>query len=123
VTDRDALFAMADESPADDAPRLVLADWLDEHGEEDLAAIVRCCCRLLRSAAEVHEVSRGAELLGVASRDFRVWHVLTERRAVSAVWRRIQLRAFGGLVLCGFNAARFDAGVFKVLVHYTHDRR
>jgi uncharacterized protein (TIGR02996 family) len=46
VTDRDALLAAVRAAPADDAPRLVFADWLDEHGEADLAAFVRVQCEL-----------------------------------------------------------------------------
>lgn len=29
------------EDPADDMPRLVLADWLEEHGEEERAEFIR----------------------------------------------------------------------------------
>jgi uncharacterized protein (TIGR02996 family) len=35
------LLSACRESPLDDAPRLVLADWLDEHGEPDRARLVR----------------------------------------------------------------------------------
>src|SRR5436190_21455440 len=31
--------------PGDDAPRLVFADWLDEHGEADRAEFIRLQCR------------------------------------------------------------------------------
>jgi uncharacterized protein (TIGR02996 family) len=34
------------EEPEDDAPRLIYADWLDEHGESDRAAFIRAQCRL-----------------------------------------------------------------------------
>jgi uncharacterized protein (TIGR02996 family) len=34
------------EHPADDAPRLIYADWLDEHGEPDRAAFIRVQCAL-----------------------------------------------------------------------------
>ena len=49
MTDRTALFravraVRAD--PWDDAPRLVFADWLDEHGESALAAFIRVQCKL-----------------------------------------------------------------------------
>lgn len=32
--------------PEDDAPRLVLADWLEDHGDADRAAFIRIQCRL-----------------------------------------------------------------------------
>jgi uncharacterized protein (TIGR02996 family) len=34
--------------PQDDAPRLILADWLDEQGEGDRAEFIRCQCALAR---------------------------------------------------------------------------
>ena len=43
MTDADMLFAAVRAAPADDAPRLRYADWLDEHGEPDYAAFIRQC--------------------------------------------------------------------------------
>lgn len=39
MTDRTALFRAVLADRWDDAPRLVFADWLDEHGESALAAL------------------------------------------------------------------------------------
>src|SRR5205814_20730 len=33
-------------SPDDDAPRLVFADWLDEHGQADAAELIRVECAM-----------------------------------------------------------------------------
>lgn len=41
TTGRAALLAAVLESPDDDAPRLVYADWLEEAGEADRAAFIR----------------------------------------------------------------------------------
>ncbi len=41
MDDRAALFAAVLDSPADDTARLVLADWLEEHGEDHLGRFVR----------------------------------------------------------------------------------
>src|SRR4051812_40622638 len=41
MNERDALFAAVIAEPRDDAPRLVLADWLEEHGEGDRARFIR----------------------------------------------------------------------------------
>src|SRR5438132_6587278 len=41
MSDRDALLAAIRQSPDDDAPRLVYADWLDEHADSDRAEFVR----------------------------------------------------------------------------------
>jgi uncharacterized protein (TIGR02996 family) len=36
------------ESPDDDTPRLIYADWLDDHGDADQANLIRVQCRLAR---------------------------------------------------------------------------
>ncbi|HVK09838.1 MAG TPA: TIGR02996 domain-containing protein [Gemmataceae bacterium] len=41
MTDYGALLRAVLEAPPDDAPRLVLADWLDEHGRADRAEFIR----------------------------------------------------------------------------------
>jgi uncharacterized protein (TIGR02996 family) len=47
MTDQ-ALFAAILADPEDDAPRLVYADWLDEHGDSDRAEFIRVQCDLAR---------------------------------------------------------------------------
>jgi uncharacterized protein (TIGR02996 family) len=37
--------------PDDDAPRLVFADWLDDHGDADRAELIRAQCELARGAS------------------------------------------------------------------------
>jgi len=44
MTEGDALYRAILEAPDDDAPRLVWADWLDEHGDPDRAEFVRLQC-------------------------------------------------------------------------------
>jgi uncharacterized protein (TIGR02996 family) len=46
--DRDALLRAIIENPDDDAPRLIYADWLDEHGDPDRATFIRLQCELGR---------------------------------------------------------------------------
>src|SRR4051812_49564005 len=43
--DDDAFLRAIADAPADDAPRLVYADWLDEHGQSDQAEYLRLTCR------------------------------------------------------------------------------
>lgn len=40
------------QNPADDLPRLVLADWLDEHGQHDRAEFIRVQCEIERLKRE-----------------------------------------------------------------------
>jgi uncharacterized protein (TIGR02996 family) len=55
MSDRDALLHAIFARPADDAPRLVYADWLDEHGEPAQAAFIRAQCALERVPPETPE--------------------------------------------------------------------
>jgi uncharacterized protein (TIGR02996 family) len=41
MSDQDAFLAAVHDAPDDDAPRLIFADWLDEHGEPDRAEFIR----------------------------------------------------------------------------------
>jgi uncharacterized protein (TIGR02996 family) len=41
VTEEDALMRAVIAEPDDDAPRLIYADWLDEHGESERAEFIR----------------------------------------------------------------------------------
>src|SRR5207302_10860256 len=43
-----AFWAAIREAPEDDAPRLVYADWLDDHGEADRAELIRTQCALVK---------------------------------------------------------------------------
>src|SRR5215207_7846509 len=51
MSDAAALLAAIRAAPADDAPRLVYADWLDEHGQPERAALLREHCRAYRLPA------------------------------------------------------------------------
>ncbi len=46
--DREGLLAAIREAPADDAPRLIYADWLSENGEENYGEFIRVQCALAR---------------------------------------------------------------------------
>jgi uncharacterized protein (TIGR02996 family) len=47
-TERRAFLAAIVAAPDDDTPRLVFADWLDEHGEHDRAEYIRLECQSAR---------------------------------------------------------------------------
>jgi uncharacterized protein (TIGR02996 family) len=48
----------AKEHPEQDGPRLVLADWLEDHGDQDRADFIRCQCLLAVAASELAEGQR-----------------------------------------------------------------
>jgi uncharacterized protein (TIGR02996 family) len=68
AADREALMAAILATPDDDTPRLVFADWLDEHGDPARAEFIRVQCRLaerMRTEAvadDDSEAARSAEL-------------------------------------------------------------
>jgi uncharacterized protein (TIGR02996 family) len=51
MTDRDALCSAIIANPDEDTPRLVYADWLQEHGQEERAEFIRLQCRLEHATA------------------------------------------------------------------------
>jgi uncharacterized protein (TIGR02996 family) len=79
MTDRAAFLAAIAAAPADDLPRLVFADWLDEHGEPDRAEFIRLQCAAARGEPADHAridaleaVHRSAWLGPLARVTFRV---------------------------------------------------
>jgi uncharacterized protein (TIGR02996 family) len=52
-----ALLNACRAAPADDTPRLVLADWLDEHDDPDRAEFVRVQCELARPSLDAERVA------------------------------------------------------------------
>jgi uncharacterized protein (TIGR02996 family) len=45
---REAFFRAIEAAPEDDSPRLVYADWLEEHGDDARAEFIRAQCQLAR---------------------------------------------------------------------------
>jgi uncharacterized protein (TIGR02996 family) len=75
MTEREALLEAVFAHPADDAPRLVYADWLDEHGEPAQAAFIRAQIELARHEPESAEHDRISDSL------YGLWdHFLAELR-------------------------------------------
>lgn len=94
MTDYEALLATVLERPEEDTPRLVLADWLEEHGNGHWAELIRVQIAIAnypKSTAEdygmVQELQDQAdELIGLRPREF-----VSERGIMvfhSAIWRR-----------------------------------
>src|SRR5213078_3097387 len=62
-----ALLAAIRQAPADDAPRLVYADWLDEHGQPERAEFIRVQIEADRELAALSGSAR------VDEEDRRFW--------------------------------------------------
>jgi uncharacterized protein (TIGR02996 family) len=69
MTDATALLAAIRAAPDDDAPRLVYADWLDEHGQPERAEFIRVQCALARADSPALR-RREAELLAAHHDEF-----------------------------------------------------
>jgi uncharacterized protein (TIGR02996 family) len=91
VTEEEAFFAAIAANPDDDTPRLVYADWLEEHGDLERAEFIRldiahmhnASVRTNLSAAEyARQLARRAELL---SRNREKW-METFREFIAPVW-------------------------------------
>lgn len=75
MDDELALLAAVLEFPAEDAPRLIYADWLDDHGHAARAEFVRVGVELERAPPAARRAPRHRELL------VRFRALLTENRA------------------------------------------
>lgn len=57
MTDADAFLAAIAANPHDDLPKVVFADWLEEHGEPEYAALIRTHCEI-KSGPPMHPDQR-----------------------------------------------------------------
>jgi uncharacterized protein (TIGR02996 family) len=61
--ERDALLQAVIDNLQDDTPRLVYADWQDEHGQPEHAELIRLQCELARLIGVRGQAARRAEVL------------------------------------------------------------
>jgi uncharacterized protein (TIGR02996 family) len=75
VSERAAFISAILDNLADDTPRLVFADWLQEHGEEARAEFIRCQIEAARLPKRERDKSaaakRAAELLKIHEAEWR----------------------------------------------------
>src|SRR4051812_9175502 len=83
MTHEDAFLQAIAEAPDDDAPRLIYADWLDDHGEPAFADFIRVQCEIARLCEEndrwlewkLREEAIWKELVTRWAEPFRVLHL------------------------------------------------
>jgi uncharacterized protein (TIGR02996 family) len=85
------------ENPDDDLPRLVLADWLEENGDEVRARFIRLQCR----RAQLGDEHPGAETLVKQDWELRCAHARSWQRELPAWARRLRCRFRRGFVAEG----------------------
>lgn len=89
LSDREALLAAIGASPEEDTPRLMFADWLDEHGEPERAEFIRLQCELARLFDDGGESQPLYEFL--RDRDFVTLPSADWTRIDDGIHRRIAL--------------------------------
>jgi uncharacterized protein (TIGR02996 family) len=68
MSDRAAFVRAIVAQPDDDTPRLVFADWLDEHDDPARAEFIRLQCEIARMT-----LTEGARLIAAAAREKELW--------------------------------------------------
>jgi uncharacterized protein (TIGR02996 family) len=95
AAEKEGLPRAINESPNDDTPRLVYADWLDEHGDPNRAEFIRVGCQKER---EEYYSPRWLELNRregkLASRYAQVWKVGLPALPAKAFWWDYYRRGF-----------------------------
>lgn len=75
TSDGDALFRAVCENPADDTPRLVYADWLEENGRVERAEFIRLQCEAWNLCPAYPTVTAARERASQLSKQFGgAWH-------------------------------------------------
>jgi len=86
MTHEEAFIQAMREAPNDDAPRLIYADWLEEHGQADRAEFIRVQCRLARGTGTASEqAGLRARAEGLLREHWNEW--VGPLRALVGPWR------------------------------------
>lgn len=123
MTDRDALLAGLRAAPADDLPRLVFADWLDEHGDPDRAEFIRVQVELAAGPDPARRPALAARERELLTRHRRLWRVprLTGPQHFSRGFvEGVETTADS---LLGVPPAAFDGAVVRAVRLVNADRR
>lgn len=110
MSDRDALLRAICENPDDDAPRLIYADWLDEHGDPLQAEFIRLQIEYRPSSGLEDDTDPRAKRQLELFRDFRKW------RFGRVDWASLGVNAF----VRGFslNWSGTPADFLRIAPHY-----
>ena len=112
-------------APADDTPRLVLADWLEEHGESDRASFIRAQVELSHPTADTARTKQLKELereLVIANAEewvgdlYRIAATAGRRSAYGS-----EVQEIAAILNGKHRAIRFQRGLLTLqAVSYTH---
>src|SRR5262245_7718189 len=88
MTDRDALLRAIYETPDDDAPRLIYADWLDENGDPRQAEFIRVQVELARLPADKRKESP------IFARERELWKDIRRWRFLPSNWTCLAIDSY-----------------------------
>ena len=89
MSEREALFRAILAAPDDDAPRLIFADWLEEHNEPERAEFIRTQCALARLPEKTSCWKPLQERAARLEREFRTaWAGPTLAHVLNVTFRR-----------------------------------
>lgn len=94
TSDGDALFRAVCENPADETPRLVYADWLEENGHAERAEFIRLQCEKWNLCPAYPDVTAARTRASDLSREFgEAWYA--ELPVIAGVeWSDLFVRGF-----------------------------
>jgi uncharacterized protein (TIGR02996 family) len=125
MTDQSSLLAAITAAPDDDAPRLVYADWLDEHGHSDRAEFIRV--QVESATLEEEDSASQAVFAFLRRHNPNVFREFDWEPVDPGVARRVELRARAAALVkrhgrawkaaeaprrCGVTWADMDRGFF-----------
>ncbi len=86
---REALLAAVAADPGADLPRLVFADWLDDHGDADRAEFIRLqCATAAASPTDPDWLPRKLREYALFDRHRAEWATIGNGVSAPSVWRR-----------------------------------
>jgi uncharacterized protein (TIGR02996 family) len=88
MTPQKAFLQAIVENPDDDTPRLVYADWLEEHGQAERAEFIRVQCQMFHLPGSPSLMSRSPTLGDVCLTDPRVHFLLRREGELIYAFRR-----------------------------------
>lgn len=103
MDDRELLIRAIRNNPDEDTPRLMYADYLDEHGEPDRAAFIRAQCELARlpERPKLHLIAASTTYLEPNSREMSVEGVCSSRPSMPETYDLLlgQQTFFGAILM------------------------
>ena len=113
MTEEAALLAAIRDNLADDTPRLVYADWLQEHGQQDRAEFIRRDCEYYRTRDHGHPETLAERNEKLPKKHEKAWLGPLARRGVVESYETRR----GFVALIELSAAQFAKHAGAIFAH------